>query len=287
VSKIISLLGESDGSMGIGDLTNVAESIGEMLDDLCDTNVLGEENTGKLMTAVIQSESVRNAADLDMTSATELAKAATESEDGKVNYAETMAGIARGASVADKLADENKELTREDIRELLDNMNPQTAKVLNAYMTEKRVAGFGVPESKVAISTEMINSLLTEMGNKEKYSNDYESEIDGITTLFDLLNAATAKDKTERVIFNHGDETGRLNMNAYDFTAAILKSDMVCNALEKSLNKGGILTQDPFGLDLGENGKDYVAIKDALNKHYSETSNSRVNLIAALFGVER
>jgi hypothetical protein len=166
-------------------------------------------------------------------------------------------------------------------------MNPQTAKVLNAYMTEKRVAGFGVPESKVAISTEMINNLLTEMGNKEKYSNDYESEIDGITTLFDLLNAATAKDKTEKVIFNHGDETGRLNMNAYDFTAAILKSDMVCNALEKSLNKGGILTQDPFGLDLGENGKDYVAIKDALNKHYSETSNSRVNLIAALFGVER
>lgn len=287
MGKILVLLGEGNEDMQLEDLSKVAEEIGSVLDSLSTTGALGEENTGKLMTAVIQSETVRGAADLDMASATELAKAATESEDGKVNYAETMAGIASGASVADKLADENKELTREDIRELLDNMNPQTAKVLNAYMTEKRVAGFGVPESKVAISTEMINNLLTEMGNKEKYSNDYESEIDGITTLFDLLNAATAKDKTEKVIFNHGDETGRLNMNAYDFTAAILKSDMVCNALEKSLNKGGILTQDPFGLDLGENGKDYVAIKDALNKHYSETSNSRVNLIAALFGVER
>ncbi len=287
MGKILVLLGESNEDMQLEDLSKVAEEIGSVLDSLSTTGALGEENTGKLMTAVIQSETVREAADLDMASATELAKAATESEDGKVNYAETMAGIASGASVADKLADENKELTREDIRELLDNMNPQTAKVLNAYMTEKRVAGFGVPESKVAISTEMINNLLTEMGNKEKYSNDYESEIDGITTLFDLLNAATAKDKTEKVIFNHGDETGRLNMNAYDFTAAILKSDMVCNALEKSLNKGGVLTQDPFGLDLGENGKDYVAIKDALNKHYSETSNSRVNLIAALFGVER
>ena len=154
-------------------------------------------------------------------------------------------------------------------------------------MTEKRVAGFGVPESKVAVSTKMINNLLTEMGNKEKYSNDYEGEIDGITTLFDLLNAATAKDKTEKVIFNHGDEIGRLNTNAYDFTAAILRSDMVCNALEKSLNKGGTLTRDPFGLDLDENGKDYGAIKDALNKHYGETSDSRVNIIAALFGVER
>ena len=287
MSEIVSLLGENNDSMGVGDLSNVAESIGTMLDDLCDTSVLGEENTGKLMIAVIQSESVREAADLDMISATELAKAATESENGKVNYTETMAGIASGASLADKLADESKELTREDIRELLDNMTPQTAKVLNTYMTEKRVAGFGVPESKVAVSTKMINNLLTEMGNKEKYSNDYEGEIDGITTLFDLLNAATAKDKTEKVIFNHGDEIGRLNTNAYDFTAAILRSDMVCNALEKSLNKGGVLTQDPFGLDLDENGKDYVAIKDALNKHYGETSDSRVNLIAALFGVER
>lgn len=287
MSEIVSLLGENNDSMGVGDLSNVAESIGTMLDDLCDTSVLGEENTGKLMTAVIQSETVREAADLDMASATELAKAATESENGKVNYTETMAGIASGASLADKLADESKELTREDIRELLDNMTPQTAKVLNTYMTEKRVAGFGVPESKVAVSTKMINNLLTEMGNKEKYSNDYEGEIDGITTLFDLLNAATAKDKTEKVIFNHGDEIGRLNTNAYDFTAAILRSDMVCNALEKSLNKGGVLTQDPFGLDLDENGKDYVAIKDALNKHYGETSDSRVNLIAALFGVER
>ncbi len=287
MSEIVSLLGENNDSMGVGDLSNVAESIGTMLDDLCDTSVLGEENTGKLMIAVIQSESVREAADLDMISATELAKAATESENGKVNYTETMAGIASGASLADKLADESKELTREDIRELLDNMTPQTAKVLNTYMTEKRVVGFGVPESKVAVSTKMINNLLTEMGNKEKYSNDYESEIDGITTLFDLLNAATAKDKTEKVIFNHGDEIGRLNTNAYDFTAAILRSDMVCNALEKSLNKGGTLTRDPFGLDLDENGKDYVAIKDALNKHYGETSDSRVNIIAALFGVER
>ena len=287
MSEIVSILSESEGSMQLDDLSNVAESIGTVLDNLSETGALGAGNTGKLMTAVMQSESVRNAANLDMASATEIAKAATDSEDGKVNYKETMVGIATGASVADKLADENKELTREDIRELLDNMTPQTAKVLNAYMTEQRIAGFGVPESKVPLSTEMVNNLLTEMGNKEKYSSDYESEIDGITTLFDLLNAATAKDKTEKVIFNHGGEVGRLNANAYDFIGTVLGSDMVCNALEKSLDKNGTLMQDPFGLNLDRNGKDYKAVEDALDKHYSETPDNRVSLIGALFGVER
>ena len=287
MSEIIALLGESDGSMALDDLSNVAENIGAVLDNLSNTGALGAENTGKLMTAVMQSESVRSAANLDMASATEIAKAATESEDGKVNYKETMVGIASGASIAGKLADENEELTREDIRELLDNMNPQTAKVLNAYMTESRIAEFGVPESKVGISTDLVNNLLTEMGSKEKYSNEYESEIDGITTLFDLLNAATAKDKTENVIFNHGDEIGRLNTNAYDFIGTVLGSDMVCNALERSLNQNGELIQDPFGIEINENNKDYAAVKDALDKHYSETSDNRVNLIAALFGIER
>ena len=284
VGDIASVIGESD--MNIDSLSNVAENLGAVLDNLSETGAIGEENTGKLMTAVMQSESVRNAAGLDMNTATEIAKAATESEDGKVSYKETMTGIAAGASVADKLTDENEELTREDIRELLDSMNPQTAKVLNAYMTEKRVAGFGVPESKVSISTTMINNLLTEMGDKEKYSSDYESEIDGITTLFDLLNAATAKNEEGKAIFNHGDEKGIIDSDAYGFTGTILASDMVCNSLEKSLNKDGAMILDPFGLNLNENGKDYNAVKDALDQHYRETADSRVELIRALFGIK-
>ena len=284
VGDIASVIGESD--MNIDSLSNVAENLGAVLDNLSETGAIGEENTGKLMTAVMQSGSVRDAAGLDMNTATEIAKAATESEDGKVSYKETMTGIAAGASVADKLTDENEELTREDIRELLDSMNPQTAKVLNAYMTEKRVAGFGVPESKVSISTTMINNLLTEMGDKEKYSSDYESEIDGITTLFDLLNAATAKNEDGKAIFNHGDEKGIIDSDAYGFTGTILASDMVCNSLEKSLNKDGAMILDPFGLNLNENGKDYNAVNDALDQHYRETADSRVELIRALFGIK-
>ena len=284
VGDIASVIGESD--MNIDSLSNVAENLGAVLDNLSETGAIGEENTGKLMTAVMQSGSVRDAAGLDMNTATEIAKAATESEDGKVSYKETMTGIAAGASVADKLTDENAELTREDIRKLLDSMNPQTAKVLNTYMTEKRVAGFGVPESKVSISTTMINNLLTEMGDKEKYSSDYESEIDGITTLFDLLNAATAKNEDGKAIFNHGDEKGIIDSDAYGFTGTILASDMVCNSLEKSLNKDGAMILDPFGLNLNENGKDYNAVNDALDQHYRETADSRVELIRALFGIK-
>lgn len=286
VAEISGLIGEGNGEEGKG-LSDVAEGLGNILDGLSETSSVGADNTSKLMTAVMQSETVRNAADLDMATATELAKAATESENGKVNYTETMVGIAAGAGVAEKLADENAELTREDIRELLDSMNPQTAKVLKTYMNEKRVAGFGVPAEKVPTSTEMINNLLDEMGDKDKYADTYESEIDGISTLFDLLNAATAKNAEGKPIFNHGDEVGRLNSDAYSFMSTILGSDMVCNALDKSLNKDGGVVNDPFGLNLDENGRDYIAASEALDKLYGETADDRVNLIAALFGIER
>ena len=286
VGKIADLVGGIDESTEKLELSEVAEGLGGVLDGLSETSSVGAENTGKLMTAVLQSQTVRDAADLDMATATELAKAATESDNGKVNYTETMTGIAAGAGVAEKLKDENAELTREDVRELLESMNPQTAKVLKAYMNEKRVAGFGVPEGKVPLATEMINNLLDEMGDKEKYGGDYENEIDGIATLFDLLNAATAKDAEGTAIFNHGDEIGRLKTDAYSFTGSILRSNMVCDALEKTLVKDGAIMQDPFGLNLDEKGRDYLAVKDALDRHYGESVHNRVDLIAALFGVE-
>jgi hypothetical protein len=286
VGEIADLLGGIDNSTEKVNLSEVAEGLGGILDGLSETSSVGSENTGKLMTAVLQSQTVRDAADLDMATATELAKAATESENGKVNYTETMTGIAAGAGVAEKLSDENAELTRDDIRELLESMNPQTAKVLKTYMNEKRIAGFGVPEGKVPLATEMISNLLDEMGDKEKYGGAYENEIDGITTLFDLLNAATAKDAEGKAIFNHGDEIGRLKTDAYSFTGSILQSNMVCDSLEKTLVKDGAFMQDPFGLNLDEKGRDYVAVKDALDKHHGENEHNRVDLIAALFGIE-
>lgn len=285
VGEIADLFGGINESAEKPDLSKIAKGLGGILDGLSETSSVGAENTGKLMTAVLQSRTVRDAADIDMATATELARAATESENGKVDYMETMAGIAAGAGVAEKLKGEDAELSREDVRELLESMNPQTAKVLKAYMNEKRVAGFGVPEGKVPLATEMINNLLDEMADKEKYGGEYENEIEGIATLFDLLNAATAKDAKGRAIFDHGDEIGRLKVDAYSFTGSVLRSDMVCDALEKTLVKDGALMQDPFGLSLDETSRDYPAVKEALDRHYGENANNRVELIAALFGV--
>lgn len=290
--SIIDLLGENEGDMKIEDLSVIAENIGAILDSLSQTAALGTENTAKLLTAVMQSESIREAADLDMSSATELAKAATETDGGNVNYKETMVGIASCANVAEKLGNEEEELTREDVREFLDNMSPQTARVLKSYMTEKRVAGFGVPESKVGISTELVNNLLTEMGNKEKYLTDYESEIEGITLLFDLMNSATANDSGSKTIFNHGEEDGVIGVEAYEFTGTVLNSDMVCNALSATLKKDGVLTLDPFGLEIENTNADYLAVSAALDKHLTENSDKgesykeRIDVVRALLGVE-
>ncbi len=287
--------GEGEGSTGgIGDLSEMAGSLGAALDGLSGTTSVGDETTNKLLTAVLQSETVRNSTDMDLKTATELANAATaNSPDGEKNsFSDTMNSLSHGSVIAEKLS-KNEEILEEDVRSLLENMTPQTANMLKIYMDENRVRGFGVPEENVAISTELLQNLFTEMGDKAKYGDNYDAQTKGILKMFNLAMVAKVDNGCTQ-IFNRSNVKGRLDATADEVVAAILESDMVCNALTNTLYKDGELTQiNPFGIKINEENADYIDCKTAVENYYKNHTDKgeelklRLDAVAALFGVSR
>ena len=285
---------DAENADGMELLTSVATSLGNVLDNLSATNSVGEEKTNVLLVAVFQSETVRDSANLDLKTATELAKAATEKDEygNKNSFTETMQGISTGANIANKLSKDSENLTEDDIREMLENMTPQTANMLKVYMSEERIMSFGVPEKNAPVSTELIQNLLAEMGNKQKYS-DYDSETKGILKLFNLATAASKNETDTQQVFNRGNVKGKLDATAEDTVNSIFSSDMVCNAITATLYKEQGLVFNPFGLNISEGNEDYKDCKNAVEKYYQSYNGEktdelryRVDAVAALFGVE-
>lgn len=280
---------EAENESGIDMLKEISEDLGGVLDNLGTTATVGEEKTGSLVVAIFQSETVRNSADLDIDTATEIANEATkENADGtESSYTETMGSIATGASVAQKLKNEDEELTEDDIRELLEDMSPKTADMLKIYMTEKRVKGFGVPESKAPIATELINNLLVEMGYKDKYQDTYDDETKGILKMFDLITAARKNKDGSKALFNHNDVDGRTGVSAKEMAEILLRSQMVCTALTNTQSTHGGNLVDPFGINMKKDSADYTELKAALEEYRNNNagSDARVNVVASFMGI--
>ncbi len=282
-----------EGIDGVDGIAEIAGSLGGVLDNLSGTASFGEDKTNNLLFAVMQSETVRESANLDHKTATELAKAATEKNpDGsKPNFTDTMNSLASGAALADKLSKEGETLTEDDVRQLLDDMTPQTAGMLKSYMTEERIRSFGIPEENSALSTELIQNLLTEMGDKAKYQDSYDAETDGILKLFNMVSAVSKSNIESDHLFNRGNDKGRLDATADEVVSAVLGSNMVCNAAMNTLNKHEELQVNPFGLDINEGSTDYVECKAAVEKYYANHTDKgpelrdRLDAVAALLGV--
>jgi len=284
---------DSSDAKGLDLLTEITDSLGSALDSLSITNTVGEEQTAILLTAVFQSETVRDAADLDIESATELAQEVTKpNEDGtKTSYKDTMNSVSAGANVVNKLKDENSKLEEDDVRELLDNMTPSTAGMIKVYMTEKRVASMGVPSSRVPRATQMIRNLLDEMAEKDKYADTYDQETKGILKLFNIVIAAKNSDNSTKILFNSGDTEGRLGITAEECMFDLLDSRMASNAIIKTLKTDTGYENDPFGLKVKKDSSDYIAVRNAIDSYYSAQSvkddylNQRIAAIEALIGI--
>ena len=286
----------------VDSLTEIAEEIGSILNTLNQTTSFGEEKTASLVTAVFQSEQVTKSLDLDLKTATDLAREATKANDGEtVNYADTMMSVSRGAEIAKKIGESDGNVTEEDIRELLQNMTPQTANMMCVYITPVRMAGYGLSEDKSESSAALVKSLFTEMGKKEQYP-DYDEQTKAIAKMFDIAMAAS-KDTEDDMLFNRKgvltdlEIVGRLNMTADEAVKTVMGSDMVCNAVVNVVMENGKVKAEmfnPFGLkmsELNELSPDYQdckkAIEDYYTAHKTERNDLRLRLtaIAALFGI--
>ncbi len=276
------VIGDTGAEM---DVATLATSVGTILDSLQQTEAFGKDKTATLFTAVLQSETVRDTANLDMKTATQLAEKATE---GDVNYSQTMGTIAGSVNIMEKLAADGT-ITDEEMVELIETLNPQTAGMIVIYVNADRLVENGVPEKHAPVTADLVKSLFSYM-EREDLQN-YDKEAKALNQILKI--ALAAKNSEDKALFSSapGADDGKLP-TAKETVDTLMDSEAVRYALVDVLTDGTQVTLlDPYGLGkkVNENSKDYKAIETALTEHraaHPEINDLVYESLAALMGVE-
>ncbi|MBQ9759916.1 MAG: hypothetical protein IJW16_01050, partial [Clostridia bacterium] len=146
---------------------------------------------------------------------------------------------------------------------------------------------------------ELIQNLLTEMGDKQKYGDSYNEQTHGILTMFQMVSAVSQDGGEYAYLFNHtlpeGKVEGRLKMTADEVVKAILDTDMVCNAIMNTRENHPEWKNNPFGLSISQEDRehvDYQATKTAIENYYAENAaeneelEDRIYAIADFLGID-
>ena len=271
------------GSMEGMDLGAIAGSVGNILDSLNQTATFGEDKTAGLLTAVLQSETVRNSAQLDMETATNLANQAT-SNGG--NYSETMGVVAGSVGIMDAL-NKGEPLTEEKVVELIRTLNPQTAGMIEVYITEGRLIGFGLPEEYAGIVAKFITSLFHYMGNEDL--ENYEGEAKALNQILSI--ALAAKDADENKLFSSEGQNDGVLPTARVTVETLLNAHAIDYALIQAMTDGEkVIAYDPFQIAqyIPEDSQEYQDCLAAIYEYreaHDDVSDLALQALAAIFGV--
>ena len=266
-----------DGSL---DLTSLAATLGSVLDSMSATDSFGKEKTANLFTAVLQSELVRESTGLTMEMATQMGQKAGE---GDTNYTQTMTAVAGTVGLAEKLGN-GEDIPEEDLVELIRNITPQTAGMLEIYMNEERAKDMGMPEENAGTFSELMIAIFSYMGREDL--EDYDAEAKGLNLVLNMVIAAEESDDDE-LFSAEGSDNGVLP-HQDEFVDTIMGSESVCYALVEVLTDGSkVTTMDGLGMDK-LNEQDKASLETAIRSHMSahpEKDALAYKALGSLFGI--
>ncbi len=274
------------------DITTVGDMLGGILDSLSETETFGSDKTATLFTAVLQSETVRGAADIDMQTATQMAQKAT---DGNVNYTQTMNAVSGGVNVFTKLGKDGEEVSEEELVSLIRNINPQTAGMLEVFVTPARLESYKVSANCSDTAAELITSIFHYMGSDNDMSDEqYEKEAKALNQVLDI--ALSAKEhSSEKHLFTQGGHSGILPNDAATTVEIFMSSKSISYSLRSTMLENGEVKEGKFdafevGAKIPEHSTDREDCVNAIDAYYSEhpDAETRDTLLAfsALLGVD-
>ncbi len=267
------------------DVTKVAGTVGSILDSLNETQSFGSEKTSNLFTAVMQSETVRNSADMDMETATKMAEKATE---GGGNYTQTMNAVSSGIDVFTKLGNDNEKLTDEELVQLIRDINPQTAGMMEIYVTPTRIVGYGVDEQYSGTSAELLSTTFSYLAHAELSEDEFDKEAKALNQALNVAIAAKSHSSGRKLF-------GEVLPSATETVHTFMASKSLSYSLRTTLlDENGKVKEgkyDAFDLSerIPETSSDYQECVDAMNAYYqnapTEENYLTLKAISALLGV--
>ena len=296
-SKASTLMNDVSGEINIG---TMATSVGSILNSLNRSASVGEERTTNLFIAIIQSPMVKEAAKMDIGTATQLGvKGTVKNPNGDpVDYEKTFKTISNTMDVLQNMSSntEGGGMSQEDLTVVLKDLNPQTAGMIESYITEDRLQeDYALDAEQSATAAPLISDVFGYMGSADMTEEECEKEAEALNDVMTLVTGASDRVNNEetsaQTVFGEDPNTSVMGKSAEDTVATFMASESLKHSLDNN-SKNGTLEEDPFGLGdmMDEENEDKQQLMDAMKDHYEASedkekdANDLTNL-GKLFGL--
>ena len=296
-SKASTLMNDVSGEINIG---TMATSVGSILNSLNRSASVGEERTTNLFIAIIQSPMVKEAAKMDIGTATQLGvKGTVKNPNGDpVDYEKTFKTISNTMDVLQNMSSntEGGGMSQEDLAVVLKDLNPQTAGMIESYITEDRLQeDYALDAEQSATAAPLISDVFGYMGSADMTEEECEKEAEALNDVMTLVTGASDRVNNEetsaQTVFGEDPNTSVMGKSAEDTVATFMASESLKHSLDNN-SKNGTLEEDPFGLGdmMDEENEDKQQLMDAMKDHYEASedkekdANDLTNL-GKLFGL--
>ena len=278
----------------------MATSVGAILNSLNASASVGEERTTNLFIAIIQSSMVRETAKMDIGTATQLGvKGTVKNANGDpVDYEKTFKTISNTMDVLQNMSSntEGGGMSQADLTVVLKDLNPQTAGMIESYITEDRLQDdYKLDAEQSATAAPLISDVFGYMGNNDLTEEECEKEAAALNDVMTLVTGASDRVNNEetsaQTVFGDDPNTSVMGKSAEDTVATFMASESLKHSLDNN-SKNGTLEEDPFGLGemMAEENDDKQQLLDAMKGHYEASedkekdANDLTNL-GKLFGL--
>ena len=272
--------------------TELLPKLGALLDMMSESEIFGQGFSSKMLTALMQSETVRSSIGLSLEESTILAgKINALVEDGSSTYehaTEVIAGTLDMISLSGN-AEMSKEEKAEVSGKLLGSITKESAEMVGSMVTPSMLEGFGVSSENSEAISSTVGSLLNNMAGYDASGEDSEAaarEAEAVNTLLDIaLNGASA----EGALFNGEGGDGALGTSAEELVDLVMSSTVISGTLDEVVNQNGY-NDNPLGIpelsdaDLGQ-------LTAAIEAYYAAGGNDpetarQLEALAALLNVD-
>ena len=245
-------------------IDEVITAFGPVLDVSAKTETIGEKQTAVLLTALLQSEKVRDGVGMTLIQATNVSTSMNKGYAAGDTYAILMKSLGKTVEVMQISSDDGD--ATEAITELIADITPSSAETLQEISTPEMVKKQGINEKSAEPVSEMLSDMFGNMSTAKEEGMPEERYEDEAKAVNDMLTIAMSANKSdEKNLF--GTENSKTGITATDFVNRAADSIIISETFVNSV----------YGKEGGEEPK-----LDPLLSNRQLTSAEKTELITAL-----
>lgn len=256
--------------MESSNMQSILKKLGPALDAFNQTETVGAKKTESLLKGLLQSKMVHDEIGLSVLDATDTAVSICENSQEK-GFEPMLNSLSKAIEVVSAASDSSKD-TKEAVKEMMDDLTPESSKVLQTMTTPSVVQSYNVPEKSAEPVSNMLSDTfgnLADAKDQGMSDEEYEKETAAVSNMMDILMTI---DQTNSSVFGEDSVTG---ITAEEYVNNIMDSKVMSQTVMDNVYTDGVnATTDPLNSERALADSEKETLLAALSSNWEGSDKS-------------